>query len=213
MAHQILTLLLLSVFLTTAKSSANEDLGKNSLESDRRQQMNNSSLLKVKSQGPRRADNGCWQIKYYYRLQMVSREYLIVGKVWSQKWIVLWCLLLHWLWRHTAERSWLYRRMHLHEVVLFNTDSYIHHSAFTWDSNIMEAESLPIIISSWIGNFLSSKLKASHFWVKPQCCAWKKVNGLHKGLGIMTGVDIALLTPLTRWMRWVHILSQNMKQN
>ena len=72
MAHQILTLLLLSVVLTTAKSSDKEDLGKNLLESDRSQQMNNSSLLKVKSRGPR-ADNGCWQIKYHYRLQMVSK--------------------------------------------------------------------------------------------------------------------------------------------
>ena len=155
MVYQILTLFLLSAFLTTAKSSDNEDLGKNSLESDRRQQINNSSLLKVKSRGAR-ADNGCWQIKYYYRLQSVSREYLIVCKVWSQKWIVLWCLLLHWLWRHTAERSWLYRRMHLHEVVLFNPYSYIHHFAFTWDSNVMEAESLPIKITSWIDNFLRS---------------------------------------------------------
>merc|ERR1711962_1864572 len=66
MVYQILTLFLLSAFWTTARSSENEDLGKNSLESDRRQQMNNSSLLKVKSRGAR-ADNGCWQIKYYYR--------------------------------------------------------------------------------------------------------------------------------------------------
>ena len=159
MIHQILTLLLLSAFWTTAKSSDNEDPGK---KSDQRPQMNDSSLLKVKSLGSR-ADNGCWQIKYYYRLQMVGREYLIVCKVWSQKWIVLWCLLLHWLWRHTTERSWLYRRMHLHEVVVFNPYSYIHHFAFTWDSNVMETESLLIIITSWIGNLLNSKLKTSHF--------------------------------------------------
>ena len=171
MVHQILILLLLSAFWTTAKSSDNEDPGK---KSDQRPQMNNSSLLKVKSLGSR-ADNGCWQIKYYYRLQMVGREYLIVCKVWSQKWIVLWCLLLHWLWRHTAERSWLYRRMHLHEVILFNTYSYIHHFALFHEIAIFrEVESLPIMIISRIGDFLSSKLKAYHFLSEASMFCMKK---------------------------------------
>merc|ERR1711962_1530249 len=71
MVYQILTLFLLSAFWTTARSSENEDLGKNLLERDQSQQMNNSSLLKVKSRGSR-ADNGCWQIKYYYRNGLYS---------------------------------------------------------------------------------------------------------------------------------------------
>ena len=160
MTQKVLCVLLLVAVSTKADSNVDS----HSFETSNVDSLGSqNSSLNVQSQGSR-AENGCWQIKYYYRLQSVSREYLIVCKVWSQKWIVLWCLLLHWLWRHTAERSWLYRRMHLHEVILFNTYSYIHHFALFHEIAIFrEVESLPIMIISRIGDFLSSKLKAYHF--------------------------------------------------